>query len=230
MDIDYIKSLIIDINKQRENGESYITKMINTIPEGGEDSFSSKVGPTGIIQTSKPESLFARSLAITAYMEQLVDKKVRMPLILYRGTELLSTHLGHIVQPVPFSATWNRDFAIEWINKKACCVFEITVGFNTFLPLSIPEEIHDAILKRKCVNQSQQEVFLPACRLIKTGEYIIEKNGTRTRIIQCTAKKLAKNQLSRYYPENIKKQIKAISKRKDLQGWINEKLFEYYGW
>ena len=139
-------------------------------------------------------------------------------------------HSGHIVQPIPFSASWSRDFAVNWIDNRFCCVFEITVDFNTFLPLSIPSNIHDPELKRKCVNQSQQEVFLPPCRLIKTGEYIIEKDGARTKIVQCNAKKLSKNQLAKHYPENVRKRIRSQSKAKTLDDWINEKLFEYYGW
>lgn len=235
MDASYIYSLMVQIKAMSEDQDNYTSKIISAIPEGGEHSFTNKVRDGKVIPDSRENLfiLFAMTYNLIKFSEQisqnpkLPDKNFYQPIVVYRAINLEDAHIGHKIQPVPVSASWDRDFAINWVSN-LCCVYEITVDFPTFLPFSTPKD--DSIFKRMAINQVQKEVILPPCRLVKTGEYIhITKDGKKVRFIVCTAKKLLMSTVANCYPEAERKIIKnKLKHRRDINGWVNEILYNHY--
>jgi hypothetical protein len=213
----------------RESRESYISQIIESIPEGRpSDSFTGQLDENGKVKEKNREKgfqLFARTVELMRYMKKL-GKNVKIePIIVYRSINM--EEVGDIVsQPVPFSTTWEMDFAFEWTTG-TCCVFEIVVDFSTFLPLSIPKNT-TCHSRQLLINQQQYEVVLPPCKLVKTGEYRLRRKGRTIRVIKCLAIRLNIPEIISAYPQ---KTINGIYKnlKEDADGFINEQLTNFYG-
>jgi hypothetical protein len=176
---------------------------------------------------NNPLHLFARAIALCKYMQSLVETSESpilesdfYPIKVYRAINLPDFVDDILVEPVPFSTTWNMDFALGW-TVDVCCVFEINVTFNTILPLSLP------IVSEFSLNQEQEEVVLPPCRLVKKGQYLRTFQGKYITVIQCDAVRLSPMEMIDFYPKKYIKTL-AHAMATDLNGWINHKLFEYY--
>ena len=231
MDIQNIIQTMISVyTKSKE--DDYVAKIIKSIPSGGDSSFTNKVGKGGKIKDfnfphNTPLHLFARTLALSKFTQAITQNKINpdfhCPIKVYRAMNLPNSKRV-IVQPVPFSTTWNLKFAMSWMEKSGCCIYEITVAFDTFLPLSVPSG-STSKFKRFALNQSQEEVILPPCKLTKKGEYIITMGKKSVRVITCIATRLLPTEIVDCYPEKYKTELLKVVHSK---GWMNEKLLQYY--
>ena len=234
MDLSNIAQSLEKIYKKSKE-DSYIAKIIRAIPSGGDSSFTNKVGHDGLVldynfQNNTPAHLFARTMAICKYMQELslinVDNDMILPIKVYRSVNLPVDYKDDIVQPVPFSTSWNMDFAVNW-TVGSCCVYEITVPFDTFLPLSVPSTASEK-LRQLGLNQSQEEVILPPCILSTRDEYVFETESKRVRVVRCDAVRLTPLEMVQYYPEKYRAELEKAVKSSDFKGWINERLIQYY--
>jgi hypothetical protein len=241
MDIKNICENMVRIYRQTRDTEDYISKILLAISSGGASSFTNKVGIDGMIINetgvcNASTHLFARVMALCRYTQELVQTNkypinpvFKRPIKVFRAVNLPTDFSNDpFVQPVPFSTTWNRNFAIDWLSSEnGCCIFEITVNYDTFLPLSLPGEV-DSPLKQYSLNQSQEEVVLLPSVLSKTGEYTIVRNGRSIRVIECIATRISPSDMIRYYPAHIRILLRDAVASGNLDGWINRKLLEYY--
>ena len=216
--------------------QSYLSNIIRTISSGGDSSFTNKVGRNGMIlpysyQNNNPSHLFARTLRLCQFMEKIetsrISRECKRPLKLYRAVHMAPFDVTY--SPLPFSTSWNRDFTINWAVEE-CCILEITVDFDTILPLSLPNEVDNPDIKRMALNQSQEEVVLPPCRFQKTSSYKIVTPDKTVNVIVCNATRLSPIEMVRFYPDEYKSEImSALKLQKSLfEGWINKKLLVYY--
>jgi hypothetical protein len=241
MDIKHICENMVRAYHQSRDTEDYISKILLTISSGGSSSFTNKIGTDGMIinETGVCDSsvhLFARVMALCKYIQELVQTNkhqispmFKLPIKVFRAVNLPAGFLNDtFIQPVPFSTTWNRNFAIDWLtDDDGCCIFEITVNYDTFLPLSLPNEV-DSPLKQYALNQTQEEVVLPPSVLSKTGEYTITRDERQIRVIECVANRTPPLEMIRYYPEHARPILREAVTSGKLDGWINQKLLEYY--
>jgi hypothetical protein len=229
MDVEKICKKMVKISTTSKE-DSYISKLIRSIVSGGDSSFTNKVDQYGMVKdfsyaNNNPMHLFARSLKLCKFMEELdIDIFYKFPIKLYRSVNLKELPRHNIIQPLPFSTTWNRTIALDWTDLN-CSLFEITVKFGTILPLSIPSEVDHDELKRISLNQVQEEVVLPPCRLKLLSRYQIQTIDKNVDIIECEAIRLTPKEMIEFYPEKYKN---TLYKSINSIGWVDEKLLQYY--
>lgn len=216
--------------------QTYISNILRTISSGGDSSFTNKVGRRGRIipfsyHNNNPTHLFARSLRLCQFMSEIdtfsINKECKRPLKLYRAVHMEPFEISY--NPIPFSTSWNRDFTIEWAVEE-CCILEITVKFDSILPLSLPSEVENPGIKQIALNQAQEEVVLPPCRFEKKSGYTIVTPTKTVNVIVCDATRLTPRQMIEFYPdENKEELIRAFEPDDSIKdGWINKKLLSYY--
>ena len=223
--------------KSKDN--DYLATIIRTISSGGDSSFTNKVGKNGMVNdyvypNNNPTHLFARSLHLCKFMEDLdlssdfkLNDDYKLPITVYRTVNFQSESADIVLaHPIPFSTSWNKNIAIDWL-ENTCCVFEIIVRFNSILPLSIPSEINNINVKNIAINQIQEELVLPPCRFQQLSEYVIENGENKVRVIVCEAHRLSVTEMIDFYPKKYKRELLQIS-NDATSGLINEKLLQYY--
>ena len=116
----------------------------------------------------------------------------------YRFSEMdLSTIMNdrYIIQPIPFSTTFNHEFAIRWGKNKPCCMFIIKVPFDyPVFYLADPKDNSPSF-----INHTQYEITLPPSVISITNSFEFEG---KTIVIGCIKNQIPLEMLLSYVKHN----------------------------
>lgn len=167
--------------------ENIIITMYKTISSGG--AFTNKISKNGKFYDSiniselriNTNSFMDLAKKLLLNYEKKDDLKNDTYVKVYRMIKLTEINEEDIIQPIPFSCSWDIEFPIyKWGGIDDCCIFELIMRMDTlFLVTSNPdpnflcikdnEELLKAYWKTDenvlINNQEQLEVILPPCIL-----------------------------------------------------------------
>jgi len=182
---------------------AYINSMLSNCSEGGQvpphstpigrvlrsirvSGFTNKMQKNGrFVSQNTPQLTDLRddTIRFWKWTKQLNERAGKPPLLetfkLYRSSDIDALDAQrNSIQSIPFSCTWDINFAIAWMGGNHCCLFEINMtSDDVFLPVSLPVgQVHPDDTVQQHIdaqyvlfNPKQSEVIVAPCILNYTG-------------------------------------------------------------